>query len=363
MSTPVDFCKKRYAYLKQLMAEKELDLVWLYGGAGMGPRFKRIADTTSGLALLIPLDGEPALYVYGVDYNSAVEESWLPVKLIEGRAQAGEKVTGYANQHLREGSKIGCNMDSLTINSYEYYKNNMKGELVDISGTLIPEVFFGLYPEEIEFHRKVSKLADIGCTAAREAMSPGAKETDIAAEANYAMQRHGAETYSFQTIVSTGPRSAYSHGYPTPRELREGEFMLVDLGPTVDSYAADETRTFIMGKDPKKQKMLEAMDKAVQAVIDHVKPGASCMELDAISRRVLKEHGFPDYPHSLGHPLSGFPTPILSKNSLDTLKPGMLFTVEPGIYIPGYGGVRMEENVVVTENGCEQLTKSPRLIT
>jgi Xaa-Pro aminopeptidase len=362
MVNPADFCKKRYDHLKQLMAEKELDLVWLYGGAGMGPRFKRIADTTSGIALLIPLDGDPALYVYSVDYNSAVEESWIPVRLVESRARAGAQVTDYANQHLREGSKIGVNLGSLNHSSYTYYKEKMNGELLDISGTLISDVFYGLYPEETQFQRKVSKLADIGCTAALEAMATGVKETDIAAEANYAMQRHGADTFSFQTIVSTGPRSAYSHGYPTSRELQKGEFMLVDLGPTVDGYAGDETRTYIHGEDPRKEKMVKAMDKAVQAVIDNVKPGASCMELDAISRRVLKEHGFPDYPHSLGHPLSGFPTPLLSKTSIDILKPGMLFTVEPGIYTPGYGGVRLEENVVVTEDGCEQLTKSPRLI-
>ena len=361
MSTPLDFCKKRYNHLKQLMTENELDLLWLYGGSGMGPRFKRIADTTSGLALIIPMDDEPALYVYSVDINSAVEESWLPIKLIERSSQAGELVTGYANQYLKDSSKVGVNLNSMSHSTYTYYQEHMKGELTDISETIIPEVFFGLYPEEIVFQRQVSKLADIGCTAAREAMTPGVKETDIAAEANYAMQKHGAETYSFQTIVSTGPRSAYSHGYPTARELKKDEFMLVDLGPTVDGYASDETRTFIMGSDPKKEKMLQAMDKAVQAVIDHVKPGVSCMELDAISRRLLKEHGYPDYPHSLGHPISGFPTPILSKASLDTLKPGMLFTVEPGIYVPGYGGVRMEENVVVIEDGCEQLTKSPRL--
>jgi Xaa-Pro aminopeptidase len=359
MVTPLDFCKKRFDHLKQQMAEHELDLLWLYGGAGMGPRFKRIADTTSGLALIIPIDGEPALYVYSVDYNSAVEESWLPVKIIERSSQAGELVTGYANQYLKDDSRVGVNLGSMNHSTYTYYREHMKGELMDISETIIPDVFFGLYPEEIMFQRKVSKLADIGCTAAREAMAEGVKETDIAAEVNYAMQKHGAETYSFETIVSTGSRSAYSHGYPTARKLKKGEFMLVDLGPTIDGYASDETRTFILGK---KEKMLEAMDKAVQAVIDHVKPGASCMELDAISRKVLKEHGYPDYPHSLGHPISGFPTPILSKNSLDTLKQGMLFTVEPGIYVSGFGGVRMEENVVVTEDGCEQLTKSPRLI-
>lgn len=362
MSTPVDFCKKRYAHLKQQMTEHEIDLVWLYGGAGMGPRFKRIANTTSGISLLIPIEGDPALYVYSVDYNSAVEESWLPVKLVASRASARQQVTDYANQFLKENSRIGVNLDYLNHNNYMSYKEHLNGELVDITGTIIPEVFYGFYPEEIQYQRKVSKLADIGCTIARETMALGVKETEIAAEANYAMQQQGAETFSFQTIVSTGPRSAYSHGWPTSRKLQKDEFMLVDLGPTIDGYASDETRTFVLGEDSKKQKMLEAMDKAVQAVIDNVKPGASCMELDAISRRVLKEHGFPDYPHSLGHPLSGFPTPLLSKTSKDTLKPGMIFTVEPGIYIPGYGGVRMEENVVVTDDGYEKLTKSPRLI-
>ena len=362
MSKPVDFCQRRFNHLKQEMIEHELDMVWLNLGSGMGPRLKRLADTTSGTALIIPSDAEPALFVYSVDYNSAVEETRLPVKLIESVPKADNQIKDYANEYLRDGSKIGVNLGSLSHSRYMFFNEELKGELVDISGSIIPEVWFGLYPEEIGFQRKVSKLADIGCTAAMEAMASGVKETEIAAEANYAMQRAGAETLSFQTIVSTGPRSAYSHGYPTPRKLKKGEFMLVDLGPTVDGYAADETRTYVLGEDPKKQKMLEAMDRAVQAVIDNVKPGASCMELDAISRRVLKEHGFPDYPHSLGHPISGFPTPSLSKRSLETLKPGMLFTVEPGIYVPGYGGVRLEENVVVTEDGCEQLTKSPRLV-
>jgi Xaa-Pro aminopeptidase len=339
-----------------------MDMILLNSGAGMGSRFKRIANTSSGTALIIPIDGDPALFVYSVDYNSTVEESWLPVKLLESRAQALEQVTEYVNQYLKKNSKIGINLGSLNYSTYDYFHKEMKGELLDVTSSIIPEVFFGLYPKEIAYQRKVSKLADLGCNVAREVMAPGVKETEIAAEVNYAMQKNGAETLSFQTIVSTGPRSAYSHGWPTNRKLKRGEFMLVDLGPTIEGYASDETRTFIFGKDPKKQEMLEAMDIAVQTVIENIKPGASCMELDAISRRVLKEKGFPDYPHSLGHSLSGFPTPMLSKTSKDTLKPGMIFTVEPGIYLPGYGGVRMEENVVVTEEGYEQLTKSPRLI-
>ena len=362
MSEPMDFNKKRYAHLEKQMEKHELDMVLLFGGAGMGPRLHRLTGSTSGTTVIIPIDGKPAHFVYGVDYNSTLDESWLPVKLLESRSAALPAITEYANGYLKDEAKIGVNLGSLNHNRYKSYSKELKGELVDISDDIIPEVWFGLYPDEVKFHRTVSKLADIGCSAVREAMRPGITETDLAAEANYAMQRKGAETFSFQTIVSTGERSAYSHGWPTPRKLKDGEFVLVDLGPTISGYAADETRTYLLGSDTKKERMLMAMDKAVQAVIDNVRPGASCKELDAISRRVLKEHGYSDYMHSLGHPLSGFVTPLLSKTSKDILKPGHLFTVEPGIYIPGYGGVRMEENVVVTEDGYEQLTKGPRLL-
>ena len=362
MSEPMDFNKRRYAHLKRQMEEHELDMVWLVGGAGMGARLQRLTGSTSGTAVIIPIDGNPAHFVYGVDYNSTLDESWLPVKLLESRSATLPAITQYANGYLKDGARVGVNLGSLNHASYESYSKELKGDLVDISGDIIPKVWFGLYPDEIRFHRTVSKLADIGCSAVREAMRPSITETELAAEANYAMQRNGAETFSFQTIVSTGERSAYSHGWPTPRKLKDGEFVLVDLGPTIGGYAADETRTYLLGDDPKKEKMMEAMDKAVQAVIDHVRPGASCKELDSISRRVLKEHGFPDYPHSLGHPLSGFVTPMLSKTSENILKPGHLFTVEPGIYLPGYGGVRMEENVVVTEDGYEQLTRGQRLL-
>ena len=358
MPKPVDFCRKRYGHLRKLMQEQELDLVYLLGG---GQRLKRIADTTSGVALIAPLDGEPRLFCYSVDINSTREESWMPVEEIKSRADANKQIADHCNKHLRDGSRVGVQSEGFSHATYVFMKESLKGELVDIAETIVPEVFYGLYPEEVRFQRRVSGLADLACSAAREAMRPGATEYKVAAEAEYAMRREGAELTSFATIVSTGPRSAYSHGWPTGRKLKDGEFLLVDLGPMIDGYAADETRTFIMGSDPKKQKMLEAVDQAVGAVVQAVKPGAKCSELDSISRRVLSDHGFPDYPHSLGHPLSGLAVPNLTKTSDHVLREGMLFTVEPGIYVPGYGGVRLEENVVVTGDGCEQLTRSPRL--
>ncbi len=363
MSEPVDFCKKRMKHLKGLMEENELDLVYLVKGPRGGSRYTRLVGTSSGSALLIPLDGNPALFCFPVDFVSTKDEAWIPVNQLKSRSSARDDIAEFANQHLSgKAPKIGLNVGALSHEDYLYYEKSLKGEFVDISQTIIPEVFFGLYPDEIKFQRTVSRLADIAVAAARESMAPGVREHEVAAEANYAMMRRGAEQQSFPTIVSSGERSTYCHGWPGDRELKEGDLIIVDLGPMKHGYAADETRTYLLGEDAKKQKMLDAVDKSVAAVIESIKPGASCRELDAISRRVLKEHGFPDYPHSLGHPLSGFTVPSLSKTSEITLKEGMLFTVEPGIYLHGYGGVRLEENVVMTEDGFEQLTKSPRLI-
>jgi Xaa-Pro aminopeptidase len=226
----------------------------------------------------------------------------------------------------------------------------------------MPEVFYGLFSEEIKYQRNVGKIADCACIAVKEAMEESMPEYELAAVAEYEMRRRGAEVTSFNTIVSTGLRSAYSHGYPTERRLKKDEFLLVDLGPQIKGYAADETRTYFLGKNPKKEKMLKAVNEAVEEVLQNIRPGVSCKELDAISRKVLEKNGFTDFPHSLGHPISGFLVPNLSKKSEHILKPGMLFTVEPGIYLPGYGGVRLEENIVVTEDGFEQLTESPRIL-
>jgi Xaa-Pro aminopeptidase len=343
------------------MSEMDIDLTFLVGGRASSAMFYRLADTPSGSALIIPREGNPALFSYPVDYVSTREESWLPVVELEGREGANETIANYINEYLEGGGRVGIDPNSMSYGSYTFFHKNLDGELTDVSQSILPEVLFGLYPEEIKFQREVSKLADIAVAEAREMIAPGVKEYDVAAEANYAMMRRGAQMQSFPTIVSGGERSAYSHGWPGRRELMAGDLIIVDLGPMIHGYAADETRTFLLGQDKKKEKMLRAVDAAVAAVIESIRAGVSCRELDAISRKVLKQHDFPDYPHTLGHPLSGFRVPRLAKNSEDTLKEGMLFTVEPGIYLPGYGGVRLEENVVVTEDGFEQLTKNPRI--
>jgi Xaa-Pro aminopeptidase len=363
MSEPIDFCKKRMSHLKKLMNENEIDVIYLARTGFIDNSYKRLTDTVSGVALVIPRDGDASLLTSSTDYEGIRAESWIRPEMIKNRERAYEDIARLAGEHLKtKKSRFGVNMSSLDCRSYEHFKTKLKGELVDITKTILPEVFFGLYPEEIRFQRTVCKLADIAEAAARESIAPGIREYEIAAEANYAMMRQGAESQSFPTIISSGERSALCHGWTGDREVMKGDLVVVDLGPQKYGYAADETRTFLVGKDEKKEKMLVAVNKAVEAALNNIKPGASCQELDAFSRKTLKELGFPDIPYGIGHALSGFVTPSLDPKSKDTLAPGMLFTVEPGIYLPSYGGVRIEEDVVVTSDGFELLTKHPRLI-
>ena len=356
-----DFCAKRIVHMKELMGEQGLDVICLLkAGRSGGNTFKRLANTSCGNALVIPLEAEPTLVCATADAIDCAEEASVNVH-DRGSTPSNTAIIDMVNGCLSGSpAKIGWNPRSLTCETYNLYSSSLKGDLVPIERTILPEVLFGPYPEELKYQMKASELADIGVQAIHDCLRPGISEVEVAAEACYAMRKAGAESISF-CIVNSGPDSAHIHGSPSDRKVEDGDLVLVDLGPVKHGYLADISRTFLVGEDSKKQHMLEAMDKSVQAVLDAIRPGVSCRELDAISRRVLLDHGYPDYPHSLGHPVSGFVKPGLSKRSEDVERVGYVHTVEPGIYLPGYGGVRFEENVYVTENGYEMLFNSPRL--
>lgn len=359
MSTLEDFCNRRIAQLREHMGTHGIDVVCLLkAGRTGGNMFKRLVNTSVESALVIPMGAEPTLICSSMDARDA-DDSTVAVH-DRGTASPDQTVIEFVNNCLGAGRKIGCNPSGLTHSRYQLYNEGFKAEVVDIQPTILPEVLFGPYPEELKYQRKASELADIGAQAVYDNLKPGINECELAAEAVYAMRKAGAEGMSF-CIVNSGPDSAHVHGAPSDRVVEDGDLVLIDLGPVKHGYLADISRTFLVGSDPKKQHMLEAMDKSVQAVLDAIKPGESCKELDALSRRVLIDHGYEDYPHSLGHPVSGFVKPGLSKRSNDVERVGYVHTVEPGIYIPGLGGVRFEENVYVTEEGCESLFKSPRL--
>ncbi|GIV04678.1 MAG: putative peptidase YqhT [Fimbriimonadales bacterium] len=215
---------------------------------------------------------------------------------------------------------------------------------------------------EIARVRDAAALADATFQHIQRLFQPEVAEWDIAMEIDFYMRRQGAYP-AFDTIAVSGERTALPHGKPTERRLQKGDFVTVDFGAKLNGYCSDLTRTVVIGKASAEQRRLyDAVLEALERCITAIKPGKPGKQIDAIARMVLEKHGLADYfGHGLGHSLgilvhdgSG-----LSFRDKTPLEAGMVLTVEPGVYVPGFGGVRIEQDVVVTETGCEVLTHAP----
>jgi Xaa-Pro dipeptidase len=196
------------------------------------------------------------------------------------------------------------------------------------------------------------------------AIRPGRTELEVAADLQVALLREGSQGEAFSPIVVAGPNSASPHAGPSDRPLADGDLVTLDWGAVCDGYRSDITRTFVLGSpSPEVQRIYEAVLAANQAGRLAVRPGVPAQEIDRAARRAITLAGYGDYfIHRTGHGL-GLEThepPYMVEGNLDLLQPGMTFTVEPGIYVPGLGGVRIEDNVCVTTDGVETLTTLPR---
>ncbi|HTQ57053.1 MAG TPA: Xaa-Pro peptidase family protein [Bryobacteraceae bacterium] len=199
--------------------------------------------------------------------------------------------------------------------------------------------------------------------AARRARA-GMREQDLAAGIEHVMRRLGAEKPSFDTIVAAGERSALPHAHPTQAALKTGQFLLIDMGAFVDGYASDMTRMLFLGRPGARAKRLyRAVLEAQLAAIDAVRPGVTTAHVDRQARRVLRRFGLDRaFVHSTGHGLGLeiHELPRIGRKDKTPLAAGMAITIEPGAYLEGFGGVRIEDTVVVTAGGCEVLTPTSK---
>ena len=193
---------------------------------------------------------------------------------------------------------------------------------------------------------------------------PGIRERDLAAEIEYQMRRHGAERPSFETIVAAGERSALPHASPTSASLQAGQLVLVDMGTFQDGYASDMTRMLFLGTPGAKVRQLyKAVLEAQLAAIDAVRPGVTSAHVDREARAVLRGHKLDKaFVHSTGHGLGLeiHEAPRIGKKDKTRLAAGMAITIEPGVYLKGFGGIRIEDTVLVTATGCEVTTPTSK---
>ncbi|MBS1874822.1 MAG: aminopeptidase P family protein [Acidobacteria bacterium] len=192
----------------------------------------------------------------------------------------------------------------------------------------------------------------------------GVTESETAAEIEYQMRKFGADRPSFETIVAFGSRTALPHAHPGPRALRPNELVLIDMGSSQEGYASDMTRVLHLGRIPRKtERMYRAVLEAQLAGLDAVRAGVTAGSVDRAARQVLKKHGLDHaFTHSTGHGLGLeiHEPPRLGKGDKTRLEAGMAITIEPGAYLEDYGGIRIEDTVVVTPSGCEVLTPTSK---
>ncbi|NLJ83408.1 MAG: aminopeptidase P family protein [Halanaerobiaceae bacterium] len=218
--------------------------------------------------------------------------------------------------------------------------------------------------EEIEKIRKAVEITDAAFAHILDFIKPGVTEREIALELEFYQKRMGGEKNAFDFIVASGQRSALPHGVASEKVIEKGDFVTLDFGVFYQGYCSDLTRTVVVGEpDEKQREVYELVLKAQLAVIENVKAGMSCKEVDEIARGIIGDAGYREnFGHGLGHGigLEIHEGPRVSFTSETILQTGMVMTNEPGIYIPGWGGVRIEDDLLITEEGCEVLNKAPK---
>ena len=312
-------------------------------------------------SLLIPRNAENTIYVYGVNYEQAKAEGKdFTIELVKRDENLIEKIAEQAKEF-----KIGnLAVDALGVVSWRSLAKQARGRMkLEVKGDLVSLLRAVKDEAEIELMRKAADFTSEGMKTAYEVLSPRMKEFEVAAEIEYAMRKRGSNGTAFETAVSSGPSSAFPHGGCSDRVIRQGDLVVFDFGAVCKSYRSDMTRTLVAGKPSEKQKKLHAIvNDAQEEAFKTIKPKVKAKDVDAAGRRLIEAAGYGDYfVHGLGHGvgLDVHEAPILNPSSKEELAVGNVLTDEPGIYLPGYGGIRTEDTVLVNEKGAERLTQGP----
>jgi Xaa-Pro aminopeptidase len=256
---------------------------------------------------------------------------------------------------------------STPFSTFRALKENLRGVKLSPGGDEVNQVRMIKDEDEISLLRQAAKVTDACVTHLRKIIRPGDGEWDIAVEIEHFYRRHGCRKSSFDCIIASGPGSSMPH-YVTSMDKKviSGEVMLIDMGCEYQGYNSDLTRTmFIHSIDPALERIYQVVLEAQEAAVRAVRPGITVEKLDSVARDIISGAGFGEhFGHSLGHGIGMevHELPAIKKGELK-LKKNMVITIEPGIYIPGTGGVRIEDMVLVTAKGSEILTKSPKEIS
>jgi Xaa-Pro aminopeptidase len=313
---------------------------------------------TSGVALI---SAEKALFITDFRYVEQAGKQAKGYEIVQHTAPIHEEV---AKQAEKLGiQKLGFEKDHLTYSNYQDYQKVFKGELIPV-GDIIENLRLIKSESEIKILKEAADIADAAFKHILDFIKPGITELEVANELEFFMRKCGATSSSFDTIVASGKRSALPHGVASDKIIEKGDLVTLDYGALYKGYVSDITRTVAVGEPSADLKNIYQIVLDAQLLaVEKIKPGMTGKEADAIARNYIAEKGFGDqFGHSLGHGigLEVHEKPLLSMRSDMVLQPGMVVTVEPGIYVPGLGGVRIEDDTLITSSGNETITHSTK---
>jgi len=316
------------------------------------------------IAVIVGANGDAALFCPALEANIAKEKWDGEVVTYKDHEQPFEKIKELLGQFDISNNRIGIEGEHLTFSRLRALESILpEAAIIDV-GDALQALRLVKSDEEIVIMREAARLADEAIAVGKQALREGVTELEVIAEIEYAMKKRGVREMSFDTLVLFGENSADPHGVPGANTLKRGDFVLFDLGVVHGGYCSDITRTFLFGEGTDEQKKIyETVRLALDAAIEASTVGATLGRLDQAARQVIEEAGYGEYfTHRVGHGLGidVHEYPSLAANNLLTAKPGIVYTLEPGIYVPGVGGVRIEDDIHLTADGPERLTRSPK---
>jgi Xaa-Pro dipeptidase len=355
---------ERLEKLKKLARQEGLDVIALVPSHNLiyltGIHFRMMERS---LVLFIPVEGEPQMIIPSLEVPLIAEQPF-PIRI-----HSYTDADGYLPTYERvcksfAGKKIGVEGMKMRVTEGQLIEQCALGAHVVPADN--PIQYFRLHKDayEIEMLSKAVASAEAALDAVVPEVRPGMTERQIMNMLQNAMVEAGSQGNAFDPIVLSGPNTAQPHGWASERVVREGDLLLFDWGTTHEYYASDLTRTFAVGNiNAELTKIYETVLAANEAGIAAAKPGIAAQDVDRAARKVITDAGYGDYfIHRTGHGLGmeGHEGPYMREGNDQILEPGMCFTVEPGIYVPGVGGVRIEDDVTITPDGAKVLTSYPK---
>lgn len=317
------------------------------------------------LGLLLSRGEDPALLVPALDYEAAAAATGMArIHTHSDTENAYDVLRKLMPNFIRT---LGVEKDHLSVVRFEALSAVIGAETYVDIGSPLRDMRAVKSPEEISRMRHAARIVEDVLREGVARAKPGVTEIELVAELEYQMKKLGAQGPSFDTMVLAGAKSALPHGKPDATPIREGDLLLFDLGVFADGYASDITRTFAVGDvSDEAKRIYAAVLEANRRAIEAIRPGVMLGSLDRAARAAIEAAGYgPYFTHRLGHGLGMDIHEYPSVHGLneDPVRAGMAFTVEPGVYVPGTGGVRIEDDVVATEDGVDVLTSFPKELT